>query len=228
MKRYAIASLGGLVVLIGAGVTATLTLADAQNPPEPRPITAEVQPETAQIPTLQPVAQIASGDEQLQLPLPDRPEKAQAPQPQPVAQSTSSRDGPPLPVPDKQEIRHPNLGSHLDRMVADVEDGSTSPQDALEGAEMHLGESVAVSIYLSGNVSQLVKFLEDNGGDPRNVGEDYIEAYVPVPLLGDLSEQPGVLRVREIIPPEAAPVPVPSTVKGGAADIQVGEEMGLR
>ena len=45
-------------------------------------------------------------------------------------------------------------------------------------------------------------FLEDNGGDPRNVGEDYIEAYVPVTLLGPVSERPGVLRVREIVPPQ--------------------------
>ena len=34
------------------------------------------------------------------------------------------------------------------------------------------------------------------------MGEDYIEAYVPVSLLGLVSEQPGVLRVREIIPPQ--------------------------
>ena len=34
------------------------------------------------------------------------------------------------------------------------------------------------------------------------MGEDYIEAYVPVTLLGLLSEQPGVLRVREIVPPQ--------------------------
>ena len=41
-----------------------------------------------------------------------------------------------------------------------------------------------------------MQFLQDNGGDPRNVGEDYIEAYVPVTLLGAVSEQPGVIRVR--------------------------------
>ena len=49
-------------------------------------------------------------------------------------------------------------------------------------------------------------FLEDNGGDPRNVGEDYIEAYVPVSLLGQVSEQPGVLRVREIGPPQVGQI----------------------
>ena len=56
-------------------------------------------------------------------------------------------------------------------------------------------EAVAVTIYLSGNVDEVVRFLEDNGGSPRNVGEDYIEAYVPLTLLGPVSEQPGVIRV---------------------------------
>ena len=59
-----------------------------------------------------------------------------------------------------------------------------------------------MTIYLSGGVDEVVAFLEENGGDPRNVGEDYVEAYVPVTLLGPVSEQPGVLRVREIVPPE--------------------------
>ena len=75
---------------------------------------------------------------------------------------------------------------------------------------MHSGESVAVTIYLTGNVDAVVSFLEDNDGDPRNVGEDYIEAYVPVPLLGQVSEQPGVIRVREIVPPQPDYGPVTS------------------
>ena len=52
---------------------------------------------------------------------------------------------------------------------------------------MHREGSVAVTAYLSGYVADVVDFLENNGGDPRNVGEDYIEAYVPVTLLGELS-----------------------------------------
>ena len=71
-------------------------------------------------------------------------------------------------------------------------------------APVHQEASVAVTIYLSGNVDDVVKFLEDNGGSPRNVGEDYIEAYVPVSLLGQVSEQPGVIRLREIAPAEPA------------------------
>ena len=66
---------------------------------------------------------------------------------------------------------------------------------------MHRKPSIAVTIYLSGNVDNVVKFLEENGGSPRNVDEEYIEAYVPISLLGRASEQPGVIRVRKIIPP---------------------------
>ena len=107
-----------------------------------------------------------------------------------------------LPLPEKTELKYPNLGSHLDGLVVQVEEGEATSQDAASDSPVHSGESVAVTIYLSGNVDDVVQFLEDNGGDPRNVGEDYIEAYVPVTLLGRLSEQPGVIGVREIVPPQ--------------------------
>ena len=105
-------------------------------------------------------------------------------------------------IPDKGELKYPNLGSRLDDLVASVEAGQTTAQEAAEEAAVYSGASVAVTIYLSGSVDGVVAFLEENGGDPRNVGEDYVEAYVPVTLLGPVSEQPGVIRVREIVPPE--------------------------
>ena len=106
------------------------------------------------------------------------------------------------PIPEKADLKYPNLGSRLDQLVTGVEEGEATVEDAAGETPVHRGESVAVTIYLSGNVDEIVSFLEDNGGDPRNVGEDYIEAYVPVPLLGELSTQTEVVRVREIIPPE--------------------------
>ena len=105
-------------------------------------------------------------------------------------------------IPEKAELKYPNLGSMLNQMVARVEEEGATAEDAAGDAPVHRAESVAVTIYLSGNVDGVVQFLEDFGGDPRNVGEDYIEAYVPVSLLGPVSEQPGVLRVREIVPPQ--------------------------
>ena len=106
------------------------------------------------------------------------------------------------PLPEKLQLKYPNLGSRLNDLVVRVEEGEASAQEAADGAAVQREGSVAVTVYLSGNVANVAGFLEDNGGDPRNVGEDYIEAYVPVTLLGELSEQPGVLRVREIIPPQ--------------------------
>ena len=104
-------------------------------------------------------------------------------------------------IPEKTELKYPNLGSRLDQLVARAEEGEATAEDAAGDAPVHRAELVAVTIYLSGNVDDVVSFLEDFGGDPRNVGEDYIEAYVPVSLLGPVSERPGVLRVREIVPP---------------------------
>ena len=116
------------------------------------------------------------------------------------------------PIPEKAALSYPNLGSRLDGLVASVEAGQATVQDAASNSPVHSGRSVAVTIYLSSNVDEVVSFLEDNGSDPRNVGEDYIEAYVPVTLLGTVSEQPGVIRVREIVPPQ--PVETFQTIIG--------------
>ncbi len=107
-------------------------------------------------------------------------------------------------IPSKSQLAYATLGSQLNQAVAMVEGGLFSEQEAAALSPIHSNESVAVTVYLSSNVAEVVQFLEDNGGDPRNVGVDYIEAYVPVSLLGELSQQPGVTRVQEIIPPEPA------------------------
>ena len=124
-----------------------------------------------------------------------------------------------LSIPEKTELKYPNLGSTLDQMAATVEEGEVSASDAAKDAPVSQEESVAVTIYLSGNVDEVVSFLEDNGGSPRNVGEDYIEAYVPVTLLGPVSEQPGVIRVWEIIPPQPAQSPAPVAGHGPQAHL---------
>ena len=94
-------------------------------------------------------------------------------------------------IPPKRALKYSNLGSRLDEMVARVEGGESLAQEAAEDGAMHREESVAVAIHLSGAVDGVVTFLDDNGGDPRNVAEGYIEAYVPVTLLGQLSERAG-------------------------------------
>ena len=107
-------------------------------------------------------------------------------------------------IPEKAQLTYPNLSTHLNHLADGYSSGQMSEQEAAGEAPIHSGGSVAVTIHLDGHVSDVVAFLEENGGDPRNVGEDYIEAYVPVWLLGRLSEQPDLTQVWEIIPPEPA------------------------
>jgi hypothetical protein len=126
-------------------------------------------------------------------------------------------DDDPPPPPPKGPLAYPNLGSHLSGLAQAYEQGHASQGESAGQAAISQGGSVAVTIYLTANVSEVVQFLEDNGGDPRNVGEDYIEAYVPVSLLGAVSERPGVIRVREIIPPQ--PEFGPITSQGVAAHL---------
>ena len=138
--------------------------------------------------------------------------------------------------------RHGRLGSILNNVVvayqrdvdaATARDGEprtraarlavqeAASRVAVQRAPMSRGASVAVTLRINdpSKVDAVVRFLKENGGDPRNVGEDYIEAYVPVALLVEASEQPGVTRVRAIIPPQPKRGPIESqgvTVHGAA------------
>ncbi len=105
-------------------------------------------------------------------------------------------------LPQKAEAQYPALGSVLNQVVARAGRGPAMSKHAAASALMFQENSVAVTIHLSGYVGEMVTFLANNGGDTRNVGDDYIEAYVPVTLLGAVSERPGVLQVREIVPPQ--------------------------
>ena len=99
----------------------------------------------------------------------------------------------------------------LSQLVESVEQGISTANDAAASAPISDGESVAVTFYTQGDATSLADFLRVNGGDPRNVGEGYIEAYVPIGLLVSASEQPGVTRVDAIVPPQPADHASPST-----------------
>ena len=103
-------------------------------------------------------------------------------------------------VPERPEQQYPNLGSSLNQLIANIEAKQATGEAA--DSSVHNAEEVAVTIYLSGVTDGVVAFLEEHGVSPRNVGDGYIEAYLPVALLGPVSELPGVIRSREIVPPE--------------------------
>lgn len=85
---------------------------------------------------------------------------------------------------------------------------------AADRAPMRRDGSVAVTFRINdpSKVAALTRFLRENGGDPRNVGEDYVEAYVPAALLVQASKQPGVRRMQAIMPPQ--PKRGPTTSQG--------------
>ena len=229
-KRSAVAlrlGLSGLILFVSVACAAAATPAPPNTPGTEVTVRAGSKASGTAMPTPTPVPK-ASGTA---MPTPTRVPKASAtamPTPTRVPKAASEKtreipatvngladpsesirlrdgtggDDQSLPIPDKGELMYPNLGSRLDALVVKVEAGQATAQEAAADTPVHSGESVAVTIHLSGRVDEVVAFLGENGGDPRNVGEDYIEAYVPLPLLGPLSERPGVLRVREIVPPE--------------------------
>lgn len=129
--------------------------------------------------------------------------------PTPVATSipADSDDSTQVEVRDAQEKDYPpkygNMDSMLNELIQQVEDGVASAEMAASSAPISDDESVAVTIYLDAGYADTVQqYLEDNGVSPGNVGEEYIEAYVPVTLLGSLSQQEGVITVSTIIPPQ--------------------------
>ena len=110
---------------------------------------------------------------------------------------------PDFPAPDRKPLLG-NLDSMLSQLVESVEQGISTANSAAAGAPISQGESIAVTFYTQGDATLLADFLRANGGDPRNVGADYVEAYVPISLLVHASEQPGVISVDAVVPPQPA------------------------
>ena len=169
MKAFTVITIIALILLVGGGVTAGLIVASEQSPSEPAPQAAiplaeppQAAPSAETVRPMQSsvVVQQSGGD------TPDSDQGRGL-----TAKPAASGDGDgQLAIPEKAELKYPNLGSTLDQMAATVEEGEVSAKAAAKDAPVSQEESVAVTIYLSGNVDEVVSFLEDNGGSPRNVG----------------------------------------------------------
>ena len=111
--------------------------------------------------------------------------------------------------------RYRKLDSNLNHIVEQTQTGRLTAQAAAASAPMHYGQSVAVTLdIIEGYADAIASYLEANGASPRNIGADYIEAYIPVSLLAEASDQEGVLSIRSIVPPHPDQGTV---VSGGAA-----------
>lgn len=101
--------------------------------------------------------------------------------------------------------QYPNMDSSLNQIVQRVQSGQSSAQSTAANAPVHSGASVGVTLYITeGHAQDIWDWLEESGASPRNIGLDYIEAYIPVTLLAEASQQEGVISVRTIIPPQPA------------------------
>ena len=159
----------------------------------------ERQQSESQIVVQQSVADAAdpSGEADLQA-APPAPERV------PAQSDNNDEEEIDLPPVTKQPPAHPNLDANLNRVV-DQAASSSDPASTENSASLPSAEPVLVTFYVEAeHVDALRQYLEDNDVYVRNVGEDYIEAHVPPPLLPAASEQTGVLRVDTVIPPQPA------------------------
>ena len=112
--------------------------------------------------------------------------------------------------------KYPNLDSNLNQIVQQVETGQFTAHAAAANTHLHRDETIAVTVYVvEGYVEDIVEYLKDNDASPRNIGGDYIEAYVPVSLLAEASEQGGVISIRTIVPAQ----PAQGTVVSGSVTV---------
>ena len=109
-----------------------------------------------------------------------------------------------LPPIDKDPPDYPNLDSNLNRL-AETAAAVRRSASADGNGSGETAEPVLVTFYIEpDHVADVHRYLTDNGVFVRHVGDDYIEAHVPLGLLGAASERPGVQRVDTVIPPRPA------------------------
>ncbi len=116
-----------------------------------------------------------------------------------------------VPVPAKAPIKYQTASSGINDLLEEVESGQSSVQDAASKAPLHYDSLVAVEIYVEGDAQQIAAALEANGAALIGVDEGYVEAYVPLPYLGETSALPRVEWIRWIVPPVPDEAPPPST-----------------
>ena len=99
--------------------------------------------------------------------------------------------------------KYGNMDSILNDLVEQVEGGIASARSAASTAPVSDDESVAVSLFVEEDYLEAVRqYLDENRASVRFAELDTIEAYVPVTLLGNVSQQEGVIIVSTIVPPQ--------------------------
>ena len=141
---------------------------------------------------------------------PDSQTNTQDSEPEPTAT--------PTPEPTPEPPKYPNLDATLQEIVARFEAEELSESAAAAQAHTYHGSSVLVRVDFSANIDAVDTWMEGKDISQRNVNATHIppniNAFVKVSLLGALSQQEGVIQVKETIPPW---VDLPSGQDSGGA-----------
>ena len=128
-------------------------------------------------------------------------------------------------LPGEDNLEYPILGSKLSDLASnhrasqynDGDGAASSGSDSAasmyrpDGATNQTAFMFALAITFDGDAKPIIAAIEDNGGDVRNVFDDYIEAYVPVRALAALAQSDGLTWAREA----AQPMSLRGTVTSG-------------
>ena len=106
-------------------------------------------------------------------------------------------------ISEKRVLKYPNLGSHLNQLLTSVELGQATAEKAAEGAAIHQGESVAVTIHLSGECGRRGSVPGGQRRRPAQRGRGlYRSLRAGYPCWDRSRNGQVVIRVREIVRPE--------------------------
>ena len=130
------------------------------------------------------------------------------PQTEPVSQAIA-KDGEPEPTlePTPEPPEYPNLDATLQEIVARFEAEDLSESEAAAQAHTYHGSSVLITVDLSANIDAVDAWMAGRDVSSRHTNATHIppniHAFVKVSLLGALSQQEGIIQVKETVPPWA-------------------------
>ena len=129
---------------------------------------------------------------------------------QAVAQDSDADPTPtstPTPTPTPEPLKYPNLDATLQEIVARFEAEELSESEAAAQAHTYHGSSVLITVDLSANIDAVDAWMEGRDVSSRHTNATHIppniHAFVKVSLLGALSQQEGIIQVKETVPPWA-------------------------
>ena len=136
--------------------------------------------------------------------LPAAPESEATPTPTPESPDEAPTDflppepgfPPPPPVPT---LKYPNLHHRLDKKAVEADEARDAGRSSTTDNDPHVEVTIIFAGYYTTdnreatNVETVATWVRDNGGQTHDVTPSFIYATVPTSLLGELSQQEGVI-----------------------------------